>query len=187
MSHSVTIRPANLRDACFIASKMRQADHDEIAAVFKFTNAAQVAAVLLDQSPGLAFCAYLKGEPVACFGVAHVNAAICSGWAYGTDRIKRAIPAVTDYAVRAVAPLLIAAGYLRLEVKTDITHDLSHRWLEGMGFSKEGVMRSYGFNGEHFALYAITKRDAEHVFWRRSERPAAAAPGSGLTAAADAG
>lgn len=170
---AVTIKPANLRDACFIAAHMRQADHDEIAAVFKFTNAAQVAAVMLDLSPGLAFVAYLKGEPVTCYGVSHVNDAICSGWAYGTDRIKRTIPAVTDHAVRVIAPELMRRGYKRLEVRTAIDHDLSHRWLEGMGFEREGVMRSYGFNGESFVLYAITKEDAVNdrtIIWPKGCR-----------------
>lgn len=154
---SVAIRPANLRDACYVAAHMRQADHDEIAAVVRFDNPAQVAATLLAYSPGLAFCAFLRDQPVTVFGVSHVTETVGAGWAYGTQRLKRTIPACTEYALLTIGPELIRRGYKRLEVKTDVKHDLSHRWLEGMGFVREGVMRSFGFNGEDFALYAMTQ------------------------------
>jgi hypothetical protein len=161
---TVTIKPAALRDACYIASKMRPADLAEIAAVVEFDNRVQIAAMLLHYAGDLAFCAYLRDEPVTVFGVSAVSKTVCAGWAYGTEKLKRTIPACTDYALSTIGPELMRRGYKRLEVKTAVDHDLSHRWLEGMGFVREGVARSYGFNGEDFAIYAITAAEAQAIY-----------------------
>jgi hypothetical protein len=136
---------------------MRPADHHEISAVVRFDYPAQIAAMLLHTSGDMAFCAYINGEPVTVFGVSALTEVVACGWAYGTNRLKRTIPKVTAFALGSIAPELVRRGFHRLEVRTYIGHDLSHKWLEGMGFEREGVSKAYGLNGEDFAVYAATK------------------------------
>ena len=159
ISDRVVIRPAGLRDACFVAANMRAQDRAEIYAVSDAREGAQVAAILLMASPGLAFTAWLDGEPVAVFGVALVPGAshLSSGWAYGTSRMARAVPAMTRHIVNVLAPAVMALGVTRCEVRTMVGHDLSHGWLRSMGAVGEGISRRYGRNGEDFAVYAWTK------------------------------
>lgn len=155
----VEIRQANLRDACYVAANMRANDRFEIDAVVETEHPVQIAAMLLDYSKDLAFCAYIDGQPVTVFGVHPSWPRTCvAGWAYGTERLKRTIPRITDYAVKVLVPELVRRGYRRLQVHTYVGHDLSHRWLEGMGLTCEGVAVGYGLHGEDFAVYAATRR-----------------------------
>ncbi|MGH6883264.1 MAG: hypothetical protein ACREFM_20245, partial [Hypericibacter sp.] len=43
------------------------------------------------------------------------------------------------------------------EVRSAIDHDLSHRWLEHLGFRCEGIARDYGSEGLDFVTYAATR------------------------------
>lgn len=155
----IDIRPATVRDACFVAANMRAQDFHEIDAVTPIRSTAETAVRHLMVSPGLAWVAFLDNEPVTVFGAAHMPDFIphqASGWAYGTKRIWRTVPAVTRHILNVMGPDLIARGVTRLEVRTYIGHDLSHRWLRGMGLQMEGVARRFGRNGEDYAVYAKT-------------------------------
>lgn len=134
---------------------MRKADFAEIDAVIRIDQPAQIAAILLAASTDMAFVAYLDDNPVAVFGVAwSTGSHLSSGWAYGTPRMTRAVPAMTRFMVGEMVPTLVARGVHRCEVRTAVDHDLSHGWLEGMGYEREGIARGYGRNGEDYAVYA---------------------------------
>lgn len=152
----ISIRPATVLDACFVAANMREQDRFEIDAVTQFDNPAAIACGLLGASPGAAFAAYVNDQPVCIFGVARASHVphLCSGWAYGTNRMKRAVPAITKFCVETLMPDMIAQGVRRCEVRTYVGHDLSHGWLRRMGGRMEGISRGYGRNGEDFAVYA---------------------------------
>lgn len=154
---TVTIGRATVRDACFIAGAMRAQDKREIDATTRFDSPAALACTILAYSGDFAFCAYVDGQPVTVFGVCPLNERVCSGWAFGTAGLKRTIPAITRFALNELVPELMARGFHRLEVRTIIDHDVSHKWLEGMGFAREGVLKAYGRKGQDFLLYAATR------------------------------
>lgn len=152
------IRPANVRDACFVAADMRDQDWREIAATGLVTSKTEAAVWLVTRSPEHAYVAYLKDEPVAVFGVCQVGAPhYWSGWAFGTDRMKRAIPTITKFCLGTIKPDLLARGVRRVEVRSAVEHDLSHRWLARMGAHFEGIALDVGRNGEAYATYSWAK------------------------------
>lgn len=153
----IEIRPANMRDMTYIASEMRAADWREISAVVTETRSA-VGYMLFASSSGLAWTVWLNGEPVCAFGVSRLFIGLGSGWAYGTKRMPRVMSRVTRYALRTVRPMLIREGFRRIEVRTAIDHDLSHRWLEHLGFVREGIAKDYGQDGLDFVTYAATRK-----------------------------
>ncbi|WP_448953062.1 hypothetical protein [Labrys neptuniae] len=153
----ITIRPATLRDMTWVAVHMREQDRREIKAVIDESDTA-IGAMLFAASPGLAWCAWLGDSPVAAFGVSRLFHGLGSGWAYMSPRGLRTVPAITRFALRTVKPLLIAEGFRRIEVRTAIDHDLSHRWLERLGFDLEGTARDYGAGGLDFLAYAATRQ-----------------------------
>lgn len=159
---AITIEDATLRDMTFIAANMRDADRREIGAVFPGAPH-EVATALFMASPGLCWVARIGLDPVAAYGIAALMPGVGSGWAYGTKRMRRAVPAMTEYGRRRIAPLLIAEGFRRVEVRTAIDHDLSHRWLESLGFVREGIAVDYG-DGLDFVTYAARKRDWHVLF-----------------------
>jgi len=153
----VTIAPATLRDMTYIAANMREADRREISAVFPGTPI-EIGAALFAASPDLAWIAGLDGNPACAFGIARLLPGLGSGWAYGTRRLPLAMKSVTRYCLRSVRPALIRAGFRRIEVRTATDHDLSHCWLEHLGFAREGIALDYGADGLDFATYAATAR-----------------------------
>lgn len=155
---TVTIQPACVRDVTWIASNMREDDRREIGCMLPEGTALSHAAVAMLYGSGEhAFVAYLKGEPVAAVGVSRLSPWLGSAWAFGTDRTRRVIPALTRWVVTEWKPRMIADGFTRVEVRTIIDHDLSHRWLESLGFEREGLCRGYGRNSEDFVQYAYVR------------------------------
>jgi len=153
----ITIRPATLRDMTFVAANMRQADRREIGAVIQESDT-YVGYALFASSDGLAWVAWLDDEPVCCFGVSKLFTGLGSGWAYGTRRMRKVMGVVTRFALRDVRPMLIRQGFRRIEVRTAVDHDLSHRWLERLGFAREGIAVDYGMDGLDFVTYAATQK-----------------------------
>lgn len=147
---------------CYVAANMREADRREITAVADLPSLTAAGAAMFQMSPRWRFVAHEDvddgTQPIAAFGVATDDIAphLGVGWAYGTRRIIRAVPEIARFALDALRPALIRAGLRRVEVRTIISHDISHRWLEGMGARREGEARSYGRDGSDFAVYAWT-------------------------------
>lgn len=154
----VSIVPASLRDMTFIAANMRPADWREITAVYPAT-ATEIGASMWFSSEGLRWVALLNGSPVCAFGIAPGLPGVGSGWAYGTRKMPRVMREVTKFIRRRVAVTLLRAGYRRIEVRTAIDHDVSHRWLESLGFVREGIAVDYGSDGLDFITYACRKKD----------------------------
>lgn len=154
---TISIRPATLRDMTYIAAHMRAADRREITAVYPATDTEIGRA--MHQMSEYAWTAWIDDAPVAAFGMTRDLPGLGTGWAYGTDRLRRTVPAITRF-IRTRMPEMIEIGIRRVEVRTAIDHDISHRWLEALGFQREGIARHYGADGLHYAIYAFTEEDA---------------------------
>lgn len=152
---SVTIRPADIRSASYIAANIRDQDKREIRAVYKYQTSCDLATYCLAASPNCAWVFEHLDEPIAIYGMTQPMPHIAVGWAFGTDRMRRAIPAMTRHILERGIPSMSARGVHRIEVRSIMDHDISHRWLaKGLGGAFEGVCRAYGRNREDFALYA---------------------------------
>ena len=157
---TVTIAPATLRDMTYIAANMRDADRREIRAVFPAGDT-EIGMALFQSSPDFAWTGHLDGAPVCAFGISPLFPGLGAGWAYGTPRMPRAMAAITRFCLRTVAPKLLQACFRRIEVRSAADHDLSHRWLECLGFVREGVAVAYGSDGLDFVTYAaVRSKDA---------------------------
>lgn len=152
---TVEIKPACIRDACFVAANMREQDRREIAALIDI-EPVHLAVLSLQASGGRAYVAYLNGQPVAAMGLTPDVPGVLRGWAWGTDRIYRAVPAITRFCRESWGSLQ-DEGIRRVEVRTIIDHDISHKWLRKIGARFEGQAHQYGRDGETFMTYALTR------------------------------
>ncbi len=109
----------------------------------------------------------LKGEPVAVFAFSMVNLSTVSVNLYGTDKITRAIPAITRFIFTRMIPDALDLGIRRFEARTIETHEQAHKWLEACGAVREGVLEQMGRNGERFFMYALTKPILENMKKKR--------------------
>lgn len=155
---SVEIFPATLRDICFVAGNLRPADRREITAMLPAdTHLTAFAAHLFSISAPHAYIADVAGTPAGAFGATTVPGYnVGQAWAFGTNRFKRAVPAITRYMMNTLGPQLVEQGVTRVEVRSIEGHDLAHRWLTSLGARAECAMDSYGMSGETFLLYAWT-------------------------------
>lgn len=153
------IRPATLRDVTYVASYMRAADRREIVAILPATDT-EIGAALWSGSSD-AWCAWSDGSPQVAWGFSPGFPGLLSGWAIMTERGVRLMPAVTRFMLRTIRPALLAGETRRIEVRTAIDHDVSHRWLEALGFVREGIARDYGSGGLDYVIYAATRRGVE--------------------------
>lgn len=154
-SVTVTIHPANLRDATWITANMREADRRELVALLGSFETAPLAATILQASGDEAYVAYLSGQPTVLMGLTPMFPGVMSGWAWGTRRMWRCVPEMTRFC-RARWAEHMADGVRRIEVRTAVDHDLSHRWLRKLGAKPEGILTEYG-DGLDFAIYALTR------------------------------
>lgn len=160
---SVEIRPGNIRDVSFIASHMRSEDWREVHASAPTDDKAE-AGIMCHMASQFSWTAWIRDEPVCAFGFARSGLPwVWSAWAFGTERMRRAIPAVTRFGRETASRLLIEAGARRCEIRSIADHDLAHRWLQGLGAHLECELLEYGRNGETFALYSWTIGDWKHV------------------------
>lgn len=159
----VEIRPGTPRDLCFVASNMREWDRREVSATAVLESMTEAAMLSWHVSgPDWCWTAWLDGQPHAAFGVSvgsHYQPHIRGAWAWGTDRFRRCVPAITRFCVNDWPDRLIGEGVWRVEIRSMKGHDIAHRWLSGLRARREGEMTNYGVHGETFELWAWLKED----------------------------
>ena len=136
---------------------MRVEDKAEIACQWAEWNPTHFAVLVMRAVfSDLSWTAIRDGQPVAAFGfspASYMDPDIWQAWAFGTKEFKRAVPEMTRFLLSR-KPEIEASTVRRIQAFTLTDHDVSHRWLKGLGAKHEGTMRQYGRNGEDFDVYA---------------------------------
>ena len=141
----------------FIAVNMRQSDRDEIYNAIGHNNPFLLARAALDASRvGSAVVACSGGQPVAVMGHSPLRPGVSTAFAFSTAAFPRVALSLTRYALRVMRPDLIAGGCHRLECQSRIDHVSAHRWLEAMGFQREGILHKFGSDGSDYLMYGAT-------------------------------
>ena len=157
----IAIIPGVPRDLTYIAANMSDADWHEVSCqLAPGVTRLEVAWVALQYG---AWVATIDGQPVACFGFAQRSATTLEAFAWGTDRMSRAVPAITRFIRRDLAPGWFAQGVRRLEARSLDTHEAAHRWMTATGAVREAVLPDCGRDGEDFILFAWRRRDIEEA------------------------
>lgn len=139
----------------YITNNMRAMDELEIFCQFKSDNVSENAKLLSDSimtNCADKFIAKIDGQPVAAFGVQEKSPRRFIGWAFGTNKMRRAIPEVTRFIRSEILPALqIKAN--RIEAESLSTHKDAHRWLKAFGAVPVCTLARVGKDGEDFILF----------------------------------
>ena len=156
----ITIEPATVRDVSWIAANLNDLDRAEVMCqVPRGEWGADVGAAIFSIVPeGWKWCAYHGGQPVAAFGFSPINVACWSVWAFGTDRMPRAVPAMTRHFL-AQQDRLEAQGVRRLEARSLDHHKRAFAWITRTGAKRVAAIPQFGRDGETFILWEWTKDD----------------------------
>lgn len=118
------------------------------------------------------------GEPVAVNGVLPVRPGVVIAGAFGTDKWRLTLRAMTHWSLRFVIPALRHGGYHRGEAYAMATNTDSRQWIELLGGQVESMLCGYGREREDFLLYTwdlTMEGDQTDVLrrrrWRQQRNP----------------
>ncbi|TIL64800.1 hypothetical protein [Mesorhizobium sp.] len=151
---TVRIVSATLRDLSYIAANLRLEDRTEIDCQFDEWSPALLALTALQ---GFAYVAELNGNPEAGFGAAEQRGGLWIAWSWGTRRMKRCVPGMTEFFRAVLGPQVAAHGAWRVEARALASNELALRWLGRLGATQRCRLPGYGKNGEDFLLYDWTR------------------------------
>lgn len=95
-----------------------------------------------------------EGEIVFCCGVHFRWGGLGELWATYSPIAAR-YPLVLRYTRGLIGVLFREHGYRRLQAAVDPRFEAAVRFIEHLGFEREGLMHSYSPNGDDYALYAL--------------------------------
>ena len=166
----IEVVPATLRDASYVLYHLNAQDEAETACQIDPKLRRDHLAYMLLMS-GDNFAVRINGQPVAVFGTAPLNRAALSVWALGTDRMRKALPAISRYLLDVHLPEMTAQGYRYMEARSLSTHVAAHRWLRWLGGKVLGEAHPFGRDGENFFLFRWTSADLERIRAKRGRAP----------------
>jgi len=108
----------------------------------------------LAECSGSAYTAVLCGDPIGAAGIAVVRPGMGEAWSLFSPLIKRFPLALHKAASRLIPEVTKRHNLRRVCAMVDEGDAVAVRWIERLGFEREGLMRSYGDNGEDVFLYA---------------------------------
>ncbi|UDL89493.1 hypothetical protein LGH82_31325 [Mesorhizobium sp. PAMC28654] len=107
---------------------------------------------------GFAYVAELDGNPEAGFGAAEQRSGLWIAWSWGTRRMKRCVPGITEFFHGVLGPQVAAGGAWRVEARALAANELALRWLGRLGATQRCLLPGYGRNGEDFPLRLDKRR-----------------------------
>jgi hypothetical protein len=153
-------RAAELADIAHVVANLRAADRREIyAARFDETPEGLAQDLAAARKICIGFLALCDdaNTPIALLAAALVAPARADVMMLSTDRWREIAFDATRFALRTAIPSFLDApgvGVARAECKAWIGNVVACKWLEALGFAREGVLAHYGKNGEPFVQYA---------------------------------
>lgn len=141
----------------YIAGKMRKADADEIYNVIEPPDPDFLVDLVMAQSDQAWMGFTDGGMPVVALGATEAHHGIFEAWMFATDRLPDIALPFHRTVTRWYIPHLFELGARRIQCRSADTHTEAHRWLEALGFKKEGALSRYGKDGQTYYLYGLSR------------------------------
>jgi len=167
------ILAANLRDLSYIAANLRPDDKREVDCQFDRWSPAMLAALTLRDH---AYVVDIDGNPEAAFGAQRIGRdSLWQAWSWGTRRMWRCVPAITDFVREIMLPDIVEQGAWRCEARAMAANTGAHRWLKRMGAVERCALPRWGRGGEDFLLFDWIRDEVGDVLHKPIRRRPAAA------------
>jgi len=168
MARTIWRRVPTAGDVFDVALNMRDSDAAEIFASRRDDDrrrfAAETAAALPHAPMALAYG--LDGSPKPCALLwvwpLDESGALASVNLFATSDFPRLAGALVRDLRTRLGPMLVAAGFRRLECRVLETHTQSRRFIRHAGGAEEGACRAFGRNNETFILCAWLRSEWEN-------------------------
>lgn len=104
-----------------------------------------------------AISVYLNDKIVACIGLMVIWDGNAECWTVASDEVKKHPVAFHKFVFNTMKIFEDSLNLRRISANTSSKTDKGRRWLESLGFRREGLMLNYGPEGQDWWLYARTK------------------------------
>ena len=105
---------------------------------------------------GDAYTAILHGTPVACFGSVRIWTGVEEMWLLIEERARKVALSLTKAAIAYRDFRVISGNLHRLQITVRCEDMRAVRWGLRIGFSIDGMMKSYGPDGSDYYLMSRT-------------------------------
>lgn len=136
----------------YVCHNLRAQSHDEIFGATEL-DPDQLVEVMY-RRPSINFVGYYDGAPAAILGAYRMHGDTWGFFGFGTDDWGKIWRSVTKVALKELFPEVKRIGWQRAQCVCLASNAEVHKWLEFLGATKECVMRSYGKDGEDYAMFA---------------------------------
>ncbi len=96
----------------------------------------------------------IDDEPVAIIGGSVIWPGVAKAWAVISDKVQSIPLSFHKFVLYIISSYQEIFRLHRLQFSVKAGYTQGERWAESLGFSKEGVMKQYGINGEDYILFA---------------------------------
>lgn len=140
-----------------VASRLRERDREEFAAIFGTDDPQALAQAMLEaygDLDGLLTGCLDNGPAVFVGGAVWTRPNVAAILFMATDDFPTIAKSATRFIRDEFLPQLDAEGFHRIEAVTLASYANMQRWLRLLGFRQEGVAEAYGANREDFHHFA---------------------------------
>ena len=158
----IKIEGFNTRDVSYILAHCRALDREEIWCQFQpGVSNDYVTAWVMQSAEG--FIARFRGLPVAAFGLSRTTFQCAHAWAFGSDRMRYAVPAISRFFITALGAAAVKSGIKSVEARSLASHHEAHVWMFKLGARCIARLPDYGTGGQDFLLFRWTVEDFQRI------------------------
>lgn len=163
-----TISPLTLPAVWHVVKNMRQSDWIEVSnLVPRAICTVDGIAMATVQHSGAGFVAALDGVPVCVVQLGQRHDGCWSCGLFATDDFPKVWRTVLKEVHHVIIPTLIDQGARYCEAHVLADNLPAQAMLKRIGFSaKSSVLTNYGAFGKDFVLFAVTREELTHVFFK---------------------
>ena len=106
------------------------------------------------EQDNLSFTAILNNKPIVSAGMKMVWGKVAEGWVIGTDEMWKHPISVAKIIKRDFARIAKEQDIERIQTAVRKDFETGIRFVEWLGFEREGLMKKWGFDGTDQYMYA---------------------------------
>ncbi len=106
---------------------------------------------------GYAYTIYHEEDVVACAGVTYIVSGVAEIWAITGELVAKYPKDFHKICKQIVAEALEKDNLHRLQCTAEVGYARTIKWLERLGFEREGTLRNYTPDGKDMYIYSIIR------------------------------
>lgn len=113
------------------------------------------------KNKGYAHTLYHEDKVVACVGVMHVIEGVAEIWAITGKLVEKYPKDFHKTCLKIIKDAITNNNLRRLHCTAEAEYDRTIKWLERLGFEREGTLRNYTSDGKDMYIYSIIRKGDE--------------------------